>query len=141
MKLQYGFGRFVHKHALDAAYAGMPKTLQALKEQNIASCIHLYTREQSLFVGDYHAVDIVSVVNQERRREFTNEEVKSLQDQWNEVFTMMRSRNAGKEEFVEISDRMSDQIQTMIAEQYPRTNINTIIGIRNEFITSHQELK
>jgi predicted ABC-type ATPase len=132
MKVKYGFGRFVHAHALDAAYAGMPKTLQALKEQNIASCIHLYTRNHPLFVGDYRTTDIVDIVNQERQREFTTEETKFLHEQWNETFMMMRSRGAGKEEFAEISDRISARIQNMIAEKYPKTNVNTIIDIRNE---------
>jgi predicted ABC-type ATPase len=132
MKLKNGFGRFVHKHALDAAYAGMPKTLQALKEQNLASCIHLYTREQPLFVGNYRAADIVDIINQERRREFINEEIKSLQKQWNDVFTMMCSRGAGKEEFSEISERLSARIQSMITEKYPHTNVNTIINIHHE---------
>ena len=140
MKAEQGFGRFVHAHALDAAYAGMPKTLQALKEQNIASCIHLYTRNQSLFVGDYRTTDIVDIVNQERRREFTTEEIKFLRDQWKDVFTMMRSRSAGKEEFTEISDRISTRIQTMIAEKYPKTNINTMANIHAEF-SNHQKLK
>lgn len=135
MKVEYSFGRFVHNHALNAAYAGMPKTLQALKEQNIASCIHLYTRKQPLFLEDYQTTDVVNIVNQERRREFTTEETKFLHNQWNETFTMMRSRGAGKEEFTEISDRMSARIQNMIAEKYPKTNVNTIIDIRNELKT------
>jgi UDP-N-acetylglucosamine kinase len=138
MKVDGIYGRFVHKHALDAAYRGMPKTLQALKEQNLASCIHLYTREQPLFVGDYRAADIVSIVNQERRREFTEEETKFLHDQWKDVFSMMHCRHAGKEEFAEISDRMSDRIQTMIAEKYPRTNIDTIIDVRHELCRKRQ---
>ncbi|MDR1180707.1 MAG: zeta toxin family protein [Bacteroidales bacterium] len=132
MKLQDGFGRFVHDHALNAAYAGMPKTLQALKEQNLASCIHLYTQKQPLFIGDYWKTDIVNIVNQERRREFTTDEVKDLHNQWNDVFTMMRSRGAGKEEFSEISERLSARIQSMITEKYPQTNINTIINIHHE---------
>jgi UDP-N-acetylglucosamine kinase len=132
IKVNRKYGRFVHKHALDAAYAGMPKTLQALKEQNLASYIHLYTREQPLFVGDYRTADIVGIVNRERCREFTDEEVKSLQKQWDGVFTMMRSRGAGKEEFSEISERLSARIQSMITEKYPQTNVNTIINIHHE---------
>jgi hypothetical protein len=138
MKVNEICGRFVHKHALDAAYTGMPKTLQALKEQNIATYIHLYTREQPLFVGDYRTVDIINIVNQERRREFTVEETKFLHDQWNDVFAMMHSRNADKEEFVEITERMSARIQQMTAEQYPQRNINAIIDIRHELIQKLQ---
>jgi hypothetical protein len=132
MKVYRGFGRFVHKHALDAAYAGMPKTLQALKEQNLVSHIHLYTREQPLFIGNYKTTDIVNIVNRERRREFTTEEVKTLHTQWEDVFAMMCSRGAGIEEFLEINERMSARIQTMIAEKYPQTNINTIVDIHHE---------
>jgi UDP-N-acetylglucosamine kinase len=142
MKAIIGYGRFVHEHALDAAYAGMSKTLQVLKDQNIVSCIHLYTREQPLFVGDYRTADIVGIVNQERCREFTNEEIKFLHKQWDDIFTMMRSRGAGKEEFSEISERLSVRIQSMITEKYPQTNVNTIINIHHELnqklrITTH----
>jgi UDP-N-acetylglucosamine kinase len=74
MKVYGRYGRFVHQHALDAAYAGMPETLQVLKAQNLTSHIHLYTREHPLFIGNYRTTDIVNIVNQERRREFTVEE-------------------------------------------------------------------
>jgi UDP-N-acetylglucosamine kinase len=132
MQIDYGFGRFVHDHALKAAYAGMPETLQALKAQNVASHIHLRTREQPLFTGDYRTTDIVGIVNQERRREFTAEETAFLRDQWKEVFALMHSRNAGKDEFLEITNRMSDRVQTMVAEEYPQTNINAIVDICHE---------
>ncbi|MDR3133492.1 MAG: zeta toxin family protein [Prevotellaceae bacterium] len=133
MKATLGYGRFVHDHALNASYTGMPETLQALQKQNIVDSIHLYTREKSLFLGNYRTADIVDIVHQERRREFTPEEIKFLSTQWGEILTMMLARGAKKEEFSEISIRMRNRIQMMISGNYPQANINAMVNIYNVF--------
>jgi UDP-N-acetylglucosamine kinase len=136
-----GFGRFVHDHSLNVAYQGMPETLQALKDQNLATHIHLYTREQPLFVGDYRTTDIVKLVNQERRREFTPDEIKFLSTQWKETSTMMLARGAGKDEYLEVAIRMKNRIHAMISEKYPQKNISTAVNIYHEFNrTVHQAM-
>jgi hypothetical protein len=113
MKQERGFGRFVYDHSLKSTYADMPETLQALKEQGICSRIHLYTREKTLFEGDYRQTDIAALVKQERCRAYTPEEIRFLQTGWEDVGKKMLARGAGKEEFAEVLSRMGNRIEAM----------------------------
>jgi len=129
LKSLRGAGRFVHDHSLVAAYEGMPKTLQRLQQEQHCSCIHLYTRTGTLFEGDYRTVDLLEIVQQERRREFTPDEVTFLYERWKIVCEKMIEREATKEEFAEMIRRINNRIQSMITEQYPQTNIDTVMNI------------
>jgi predicted ABC-type ATPase len=133
LKAERGAGRFVPDHSLKAAYSGMPATLQALKEQDICSSIHLYTREGVLFDGNCRQTDIVALVRQERLRAYRPEEVKFLQAGWKDVGEKMLARGAGKEEFAEISARMKYRLGTMIEEGVAKDNVNTMLDIRSNF--------
>jgi hypothetical protein len=133
LKSERGAGRFVHDNALKAAYNGMPETIQALKEQGICSCIHLYTREGTLFEGDYRQTDILSIVNSERCREYTEKEIKFLQDGWKDVGDKMQARGADKDEYVEIANRMADRLEKMKEEKAPAGNISALRDIYNEW--------
>lgn len=132
-KLEDGAGRFVPDHILKDAYVGMPETLQALKEQDICSCIQLYTREEVLFEGDYRQTDIVALVQQERCRAYTSEEIRFLRNGWNDVGEKMLARGAGKEEFAEISDRMERHIGAMIKEGVAKENVHVMIDMHRDF--------
>ena len=129
LKSLRGAGRFVHDHSLVAAYEGMPKTLQRLQQEQHCSCIHLYTRTGTLFEGDYRTIDLLEIVQQERRREFTPDEVTFLYERWKIVCEKMIEREATKEEFAEMIRRINNRIQSMITEQYPQTNIDTVMNI------------
>ena len=129
LKSSRGAGRFVHDHSLIAAYMGMPKTLQQLQKEQHCSCIHLYTRTGVLFEGDYHTVNLLDIVQQERRREFTIDEINFLNKRWKIVCDKMIERRADKEEFAEMTRRIKNRIQSMIAEKYPQTNIDTLMNI------------
>ena len=129
LKSLRGAGRFVHDHSLVAAYEGMPKTLQRLQQEKHCSCIHLYTRTGVLFEGDYRLVDLLEIVHQERRREFTPDERKFLNERWKIVCVRMFERGATKEEFEEMKRRINQRIQSMITEKYPQLNIDTIMDI------------
>jgi predicted ABC-type ATPase len=133
VKQERGFGRFVHDHALKAAYAGMPETLQALKEQGICSRIYLYTREKALFEGDYRQTDIAALVKQERCRAYTPEEVRFLQAGWENVGRKMLARGAGKEEFAEVFSRMENRIEAMAKEGVAGENTDAMIHIYRDF--------
>jgi ABC-type oligopeptide transport system ATPase subunit len=128
-----GYGRFVPDQTLSAAYTGMPDTLQALKEQGICSGIHLYSREKVLFEGDYRRTDIVGIVNRERLRAYTPEEVDFLRKGWTGVGEMMSARSARKEEFAEISGRMESRIKSMMNEGTAKENVQTMIDIHRDF--------
>jgi len=133
VKAERNGGRFVFEHALNAAYKGMPETLQALKEQNKCSCIHLYTREGTLFEGDYRKNDIVGMVQKERCREYTPKEINFLKDGWKKIEEMMQARGAKQEEYREIADRMANRIDNMINEGVAPKNISTM----NEIYVNH----
>jgi predicted ABC-type ATPase len=133
VKQERGFGRFVHDHSLKAAYAGMPETLQALGEQGICSRIYLYTREKTLFEGDYRQTDIAALVKQERCRAYTPEEIRFLQTGWENVGRKMLARGAGKEEFAEVSVRMKNRIEEMAKEGVARENTDTMIHVYRDF--------
>ena len=129
VKAERNEGRFVFEHSLNAAYNGMPETLQALKEQGKCSCINLYTREGPLFEGDYRTIDIVDIVKKERCREYTPEEIKFLQDGWEKVSEKMFVRGAKKEEYEEIAGRMANRLDAMINEGVAKKNIQTMNDI------------
>ena len=133
LKAERGFGRFVHEHALNAAYEGMPKTLQRLQAEQHCSCIHLYTRTGVLFEGDYRTANLLEMVEQERRREFTQEEVTFLTERWKIVANKMFQRGAEKNEFMEVRARMDNRIQSMIKEGYPQKNIDVMTNIHHDF--------
>ena len=132
-KTERGAGRFVPDHVLNASYTALPEALQALKEQNICSCVHLYTREGVLFEGDYRSTDIVALVKQERCREFTQNEIKFLTDGWKEVGDQMIARGASSDEFAEIIDRMGNRIKMMKIEGVDSNNIDTMTNIQRDF--------
>jgi predicted ABC-type ATPase len=136
MKARGGFGRFVHDHALKAAYNGMPETLQRLQQEKKCSSIRLYTREQVLFQGDYRTTDIIDIVQQERRREFTLDEIKFLQSGWKDVGEKMTARKANPEEFQEVLRRLKERANSMIKAKYPITNSDAIINISSDFSKS-----
>jgi len=129
LKSARGAGRFVFDHSLVAAYKGMPQTLLRLQNEKFCSCIHLYTRTEVLFEGDYTTNDISEIVEQERRRKFTDTEIQFLNERWEMVVDKMHERSATTEEFIEMLLRIKNRIQSMITEEYPQTNIDTIINI------------
>jgi predicted ABC-type ATPase len=129
MKVARGAGRFVHEHALTASYTAMPETLLRLQREGLCSCIHLYTREKTLFQNDYHAADLAGIVKQERMREFRPDEAAFLQERWQIVVRQMSQRNANKEEFMEVLGRLENRQQVMIAEKFPQKNRDTITAI------------
>ncbi|MDR1154036.1 MAG: zeta toxin family protein [Bacteroidales bacterium] len=133
VKQERGFGRFVYDHSLTSTYAGMPETLQALREQGICSRIHLYTREKTLFEGDYRQTDIAALVKQERCRAYTPEEIRFLQTGWEDVGRKMLARGAGKEEFAELLSRMEKRIKAMAEEEVARENTDAMIHVYRDF--------
>jgi UDP-N-acetylglucosamine kinase len=133
LKAVRGAGRFVHDHTLRAVYGRMPETLQALKEQEKCSCIHLYTREKPLFEGDYRQADVVSIIKQERCRVYTQDEVRFLQEGWKRVGEHMLVRRAAKNEFLEISRRMRERIDFMVKEGNATKNVSTMTSIHQSF--------
>ena len=134
MKYTRGAGRFVHDQSLIAAYEGMPKTLERLQLEQYCSCIHLYTRTDTLFEEDYRTVNILEIVQQERRREFTHDEATFLNERWKMVIEKMFEREATKEEFVEMLRRIKNRLDSMIVEKYPQTNIEVVNDIYCELI-------
>ena len=126
LKAERGTGRFVFDHALVNTYNGMLETVQAVKNQEKCTSIHLYTREGIFFDGDYRQTDIVSIIKKERYREYTQSEIKFLQQGWKKVNQRMKARCAEKDEYIEIATRMTGRIKMMKEEGVAEKNINVM---------------
>lgn len=132
-KKDSGFGRFVPEGFLKESYRNQIKTVVALQQQGKLNTMELRSRDGIIFSGDYKIANIAEIMKAEQYREFSPEEVLRLKTKWVDICQMMIERGAHVREFERINKQMQSRISTCVEEQYPASNINLLISIRNEF--------
>ena len=131
-KAEKGYGRFSMPYSLDDAYHHFPYVVENIKKQKLVKSIEIYSRQELLFNGAYTNVPLMDIIQTERIRAYRPQERLEMIDGWNEVWELMKKREANVKEFHYVCARLESCIQLMKDEKYPEENIHIISTIHQQ---------
>lgn len=115
-----GIGRWANLAAHDAAYHGMPVTIQSIEQQRLAHHIEVLDRSGHMLYQNHlrdgawqSTPNVRQVIEAERSRVLSAPEVSNLDAAWSRIFERMHARLAPFEEIrqaYEIGDAISKEI-------------------------------
>lgn len=117
-KARLGFGRFATIEYHDETYTRLIESAKKVLEQEVANAVQVFTRDGMQIYGNRliddvweSGNDISSAIQRGRDKIMTNAEWAEYKALWEEVFELMRKRQASDEEIAAaraIADRFSD---------------------------------
>lgn len=100
-KFDKGYGRFTQQASHDAGYEGMLKTVEHIEKNMLVDRLEFYNRAGKLLSGNDLEGDrwektaiAVEVIETERQREPTEEEIEDLRSDWRRINDLMEERKA-----------------------------------------------
>lgn len=104
-KAERGYGRFSEQSSHDAAYEGMPRTVEHIEKNQLADRMEVYNRDgDQLYVNEVKnktwekQPEAVKAIEQERQKVPSLRQIEKFKHDWREIKDMMQARQASLKE-------------------------------------------
>lgn len=104
-KAERGYGRFSEQSSHDAAYEGMPRTVEHIEKNQLADRMEVYNRDgDQLYVNEVknksweREPEAVKATEQERQKMPSLKQMEKFKQDWREINDMMQARQASLKE-------------------------------------------
>lgn len=128
-KADKGYGRFSELSSHDAAYEGMPRTVEHIEQNQLADRIEVYNRDgDQLYANEVKnktwesPPEAVKVIQQERQKMPSLRQIEKFKHDWREINDMMKARQASlkeRQQLREVESKLEKSLDKQLEKAKP----------------------